>query len=396
MTDRSKPRKSGATATTAKRRSYGTGTLYTALDAEGRKWWYGRWHNGSSRPNRKIGQVRTRGGEDGLTRREAEKKLRRMIESEQPKPHGAEITVADAGERLLRHLEAKGRKPTTLSTYDSTLRTHLQPPPLGELLLHKTRPEDVENLLASMRRDEKKPKTIANAFKLLNQIFVFGRRKRWCPENPCELVDPPVVEPSTDIRFLDQAELSALLGAVDPEAEPFGSTDRAIFMSAAMTGLRQGELLALRWRDVDWEASKIRVRRNYVRGHWLTPKSRHGSRAVPLADQLAGELNRHFKRSAHQAGDDLVFANPKTGGVLEYSALGRRFKKTLARAGVRPVRFHDLRHTFGTRMAAENVVPRTLQEWMGHGDLKTTMIYLDYAPREDESQVVGDAFSEVG
>ncbi len=118
-------------------------------------------------------------------------------------------------------------------------------------------------------------------------------------------------------------------------------------------------------------------------------------RAVPLANQLAGELDRHFKRSAHQAGDDLVFANPKTGAVLDYSALGQRFKKTL-RTAVRPVRFHDLRHTFGTRMAAENVVPRTLQEWMGHGDLKTTMIYLDYAPREDESRVVGDAFSDLG
>ncbi len=187
------------------RRSYGTGTLYRRADAQGRQWWYGRWHNGASRPNRRIGPIRTRGGEEGLTRREAERALRKLIESELPKQADAKITVAETGDLLLRHLKAKGLKPTTLDTYDSALRTHLRQPPLGDLQLHAVGPEQVEALLARMRNDGKAPKTIANAFKLLNQIFVFGKRKRWCGENPCELVDPPVVKPSTDIRFLDQA-----------------------------------------------------------------------------------------------------------------------------------------------------------------------------------------------
>jgi integrase len=377
------------------RRGYGTGTLYTEVDAAGKQWWYGRWLNGKSRPNRKIGLVRKRGSLEGLTRTQAEKRLREMIQTEQPKHAGASVTIADGGERLLRALEAKGRKPTTLSTYSSTLRTHIQPPPLGDIELHEASSDDVEELLARMRRDGKAPKTIANTFKLLNQIFVFGKRKHWCKDNPCEFVDAPVVEPSTDIRFLDQAELSALLGAVDLGAQPFGRTDHALFLTAAMAGLRQGELLALRWRDVDWQAGKIRVRRNYVRGHWGTPKSRRGSRSVPLADQVAGELDRHFKRSAYQADDDLVFAHPEKGTVLKHSSLCKRFKKTLREAGVRPVRFHDLRHTFGTRMAAEGVAPRKLQEWMGHADLKTTQIYTDYEPDDDECKTVCEAFSGV-
>src|SRR4051794_19413557 len=77
------------------RRSYGTGTLYRRTDAHGREWWYGRWHNGTSRPNRKIGAIRTRGGEEGLTRREAERALRKLIESEQPADAHAEITVSE-------------------------------------------------------------------------------------------------------------------------------------------------------------------------------------------------------------------------------------------------------------------------------------------------------------
>jgi integrase len=203
------------------------------------------------------------------------------------------------------------------------------------------------------------------------------------------------VKPNTDIRFLDPTELTTLLRAVDLNAKPFGSTDHALFLTAAMTGLRQGELLALRWRDVDWTAGKIHVRRNYVRGHWVTPKSRRGSRSVPLADQVADELRRHFERSAYRADDDLVFAHPQKGTVLDHSDLGRRFKKALSAAGGRPIRFHDLRHTFGTRMAAEGAAPRKLQEWMGHADLKTTQIYTDYEPSDDERELVGKAFSGV-
>jgi integrase len=377
------------------RRVHGSGTLYPVTNTKGEQWWFGRWHNGKSRPNRKIGLVRKRGSQDGLTQTEAEARLREMMDAEQPRDVGTDVTIADAGARLLRVLEAKGRKPTTLATYDSTLKTHIQPAPLGDLDLREVNPDDVEKLLARMRREGKAPKTIANAFKLLHQIFVFGKKKRWCRENPCEFVDAPVVKPSTDIRFLDQEELGTLLRAVDLTAEPFGTTDYVLFLTAAMTGLRQGELLALRWRDVDWEAGKVRVRRNYVRGHWVAPKSRRGSRSVPLADQVAGELDRHFKRSSYQGDDDLVFAHPEKGTVLDHSSLCRRFKKALGAAGVRRVRFHDLRHTFGTRMAAEGVAPRKLQEWMGHADLKTTQIYTDYEPNDNEREVVGKAFSGV-
>jgi integrase len=156
--------------------------------------------------------------------------------------------------------------------------------------------------------------------------------------------------------------------------------------------LRQGELLALRWRDIGWSAGRIRVRRNYVRGHLGAPKSRRSSRAVPMADRVAGELERHFQGSLYQGDDDLVFAHPHRGGVLDHSDLVKRFKRALSRARVREVRFHDLRHTFGTRMAASGVPMRTLQEWLGHRDLKTTEIYADYQPNARESEWVEAAF----
>jgi integrase len=183
-------------------------------------------------------------------------------------------------------------------------------------------------------------------------------------------VELPKVVTSEDIQFLTVEEISALVAASAENGELAG-TDRALYLAAAMTGMRQGELLALRWMDVDWTAGRIRVRQNYVRGEFGTPKSKRSSRSVPLGDVLAGELERHFQKSEWQADDDLVFANPDTGKPLGRTKLTKRYKEALKRAKVREIKFHGLRHSFGTTMAAQGVPLRTLMEWMGHRDLKT-------------------------
>jgi integrase len=369
------------------RRSHGSGSLFTYRGS-----WYGQWRVGRRQVKRKLGPKRAPGGRDGLTRPQAERELRRRIEAESTvRTVGDRRTVEEAGERMIEHLGALGRKPTTLSTYSSLLRTHLTPHLEGRSL-EGIEVADVERLTVAMRRQGAGPKTIVNALTLLHQIFEFGQRKGWCQSNPCKQVQRPQLEDAADIRFLAMEEVEALLRAA-PQEHALGPTDRTLYLTATMTGLRQGELLGLRWRDVDWSAGRIRVRQNYVRGHWGTPKSRRGSRSVPMADRVAGDLERHYQRSAFQADDDLVFPHPETGDVLDHSQLVRRYKRALRAAGVREVRFNDLRHTFGTLMAAAGVPLRTLQEWMGHRDFKTTLIYADYAPSAHESEMVERAFA---
>jgi integrase len=175
---------------------------------------------------------------------------------------------------------------------------------------------------------------------------------------------------------------------------PFQTIDRALYVTAAMTGLRKGELVALRWRDVDWPAGRIRVRQNYVRGAFGTPKSKRSTRSVPMVDEVAGVLERLFQSTAWQDDDDLVFAHPATGSVLPKANVTRRTRAAMKSAGLSPAhRFHDLRHTFGTTMAAGGVPLRTLQEWLGHRDLATTQIYADYAPSPREAEMVAAAFA---
>jgi integrase len=119
-----------------------------------------------------------------------------------------------------------------------------------------------------------------------------------------------------------------------------------------MTGLRQGEPPALRWRDVDWPAARVRVRQSYVRSEFGKPKSKRSSRSVPLADRLAGELERHSQHSVWQGDDDLVFCHPDSGRPLERSRLLKRFKANHARARERnplPRSAPYVRHPHGRR-----------------------------------------------
>jgi integrase len=179
-----------------------------------------------------------------------------------------------------------------------------------------------------------------------------------------KLTERPRSERSTDLRFLTVIEVKALLRAVPDD--PLGRVETVMYLAAATTGMRQGELIALRWRDVDWAARRVRVRRNYVRGEFGTPKSTRSSRAVPLIDRLAGGLDRLSQETPFGGDDDLVFVHPSTGGPLDRSKVLKRFKAAMRSAGMGDrlrdggITFHSFRHAFGTRMAAQGVPMRTL------------------------------------
>lgn len=423
------------------KRRYGTGSVFERRNA-----WYGKWRVRDRQVTRRLGPIRAPGSRDGLTRTMAEARLRKLM-SEVTIPRVAErVTVAEAGERLIKQLTTRGRKVSTMSGYQSNLRVHIAPY-FGEKPIARISKDDVEEFALACLERGQSVKSTRNYLGLLHGIFEFALRQGWVTDNPCRTAEKPAAaDTDQDIRFLDQAELDALLAAtvnphtrrkpttsgrsrrvtdlrdrqgmswksiaaeigtvestaiylyrLEPDEEKpedvLGRVERAMYLTAAMTGMRQGELLALRWMDVDWLAQRVRVRRNYVRGRFGAPKSKRSSRSIPLADRVARELELLFQASSYQADEDLVFGHPHTGKPLDRSLLLKRFKGALARAGVREIRFHDLRHTFGTRMAAAGVPMRTLQEWMGHRDFKTTLIYADYAPSANEAEIVNAAFA---
>ncbi len=377
------------------RRSYGSGRVYVRTDAAGRETFYGSWWTNGRRVKRRLGVKRARGSREGLTAAQAESELRRLMGEVTPSAsRGERLDMAEVGRRYRKHLEALGRKRSTLAAVEMTLRVWIEPQ-LGGRALDKIRPEDVEDLMRAMSKAGVGVKSVRNYIGTLSAIFRFAMhpRRKWATSNPCEMIDLLPVRTSEEIRFLTTAEVDALAQAA--VAGEHQALDRALYVVAAMTGLRQGELIALRWQDVDREARRVRVRRSHVLGEFDTPKSRRSERSVPLSRRVAGELDGWRLKTRWGSPDDLVFAEPVSGEVLRRGALMRRYRRALKAAGVASGhRFHDLRHTFGTAMAAAGVPMRTLQEWMGHRDLATTQRYADYAPNEREVEMVDRAFGD--
>jgi integrase len=375
------------------RRSYGTGRVYVRTDANGRETFYGTWYSHRRRVNRRLGPKRSRGGSGGLTQPQAEAALRALMATVSPAaaPTGRR-TVEEVSAAYIANIARRGRKLSTRSNVESETRVHLAPFFRGRTL-DAIRHEDVVDLVGVLEGKGLAPKSIRNVIATLSALFNFAKapKRRWATANPCEGLELPAVPESADIRFLTLGEVRALVENVPPGM--YEQLDRVMFLAAAMTGLRKGELVALRWRDIDWTAQRVRVRQNYTRGEFGTPKSRRSTRSLPLADELVGELDRLYKTSRWQGDGDLVFAHPLLGNVQPKANITRRFRRALVTARLDAShRFHDLRHTFGTRMAAEGVAMRTLQEWMGHRDLATTQIYADYSPSDREAEMIAAAF----
>jgi integrase len=402
-----------------RRRSAGTGHVYE-------KWgsYYGRWRTSDGRLlNRKIGKVRSVGERDGLTRTQAEREFRHLQETEEqtPRPrHDAEIPTVDAvTDSLCQKLALGGASRSYRENCASMQRVHISPR-FGASRVTDVTTAQVEALAATMLKKGLKPKTIRNTLTFLHSVFEHALDRGWVRENPVRRATRPGrrrqgdIDP--DLQFLTIDELEAVVRAIPdevvvrvpaptrkgrrgpappPPPDVLGPVLRVVVLTAAITGLRQSELLGLRWRDVDWVAQRIRVRNTFVRGEHSTDGKSDLStrRSVPMADRLAGELDRWSKRTAYKTDDDLVFAHPQKGTALDRSKVTKRFKAACRAAAVREVKFHDLRHTFATRLAASGQPLRTIQEFLGHADSKTTQIYAHYAPSEHEVQIVNEAFT---
>jgi integrase len=290
-------------------------------------------------------------------------------------------TFADAAAEFLRYTrDDRGCKPSTLRDYRSNLEAHLLPA-FGDQALEAVTPAAIDVWRASLAALS--PRTKNKLLVVMHGVFRRAQHVWDLPANPVAYVEKYRQRPSGDIDVFSPEEVMALVRAAGSEQ------DAAVFLTAAFTGLRRGELLALRWREVDFAGSVVRVRASYTAMELTTPKSGK-VRSVPLAPEVANALARLDQRPNWTSDDDLVFPG-EAGDYLDGSALRRRYAAALGRAGLRPLRFHDLRHTFGTRMIAKADI-RRVQEWMGHADVQTTMRYLHYAPRAADAALVAEAF----
>lgn len=235
-------------------------------------------------------------------------------------------TFADAAGEWLRYVEReRGCKASMLADYRSVVRVYLLPA-FGELSLEQIDSEAIERWLAGqLREGELSRRSLQKFVVLLNGIFKRAQEVWKLPQNPAAGVERLSVPQRTEIDFYELEEVYALVRAAHD------GQDGALFLAAAMTGLHMGELLALRWRDVDLPAQTVRVMASYTAGRLGVPRSGLG-RAVPLVEEAAEALARLGDRERWTGPDDLVFVGT-AGEYLDGSALRWRFKRARDAAG---------------------------------------------------------------
>jgi integrase len=274
-------------------------------------------------------------------------------------------------------------KPSTVSDNRSVVNAHLLPA-FGPKRVERITAEDIETWRDELVEERGlSRRTVNKALIVLGAVLERAVKAHGLVKNPArevtklrERYDP------NQYDFFSPEEIQALAdGAASPQ-------DRAIFLTAAFTGLRMGELIALRWGDVDFDTEALHVYGSYSLGTLTAPKSGL-SRTVPMAEQVRYELDAHRRRVPHDRAD-LVFPGER-GEFLDGSALRRRYKKALERAELRPLRFHDLRHTFGS-IAINQATIVQVQAWMGHADIDTTMKYMHHRSRAGDARLLSAAF----
>ena len=287
------------------------------------------------------------------------------------------VTVGEYLDSWLKGSVRGSVRQSTLDRYEIAVRVHIKPA-LGRLKLRKLTPAHLAGFYQDRLAAGFAPASVNKLHVTLHKALDQAVRWRMVPRNVAEAVKGPRPTPP-EMRTLSGAETRGLLEAAR------GDRLEALYVLAVHTGMRQGELLALKWRDIDLENTKVGVRRTITMsegriflGEVKTKKSR---RTIRLTDAAVRALRGHLARQighVESLGDlygdqGLVFAS-EVGTPINPTNLRRRsFAALLKRANLPRIRFHDLRHTCATLLLGRNVHTKYVQELLGHANIAITL-----------------------
>jgi integrase len=341
---------------TRRRRGQGEGSIYRRPDGR----WVAvldlGWRDGK----------RTRKYLYGRTREQVARKLARGLTQHQ---QGYEF----ANERLTveqflgRWLEAKQGtvRPGTWTRYEELVRLHVNPK-IGKRRLARLKPEQLQQFYTELQ-SSRSSATLLKVHRMLHSAFKLAVRWDAMAQNITELVIAPPTRQRHEFDTFTAAQARSFLKAAQ------GDRLEALYVLAITTGMRQGELLGLRWQDVDLERRQLQLVRQL--------KTRQSRRAVLLPELAASALVEHRQRQAverEQQGvvweeHGLVFANTVGRPLSPHNLRQRSFFPLLARAGLPRIRFHDLRHSCATLLLGEGVHPKIVSDLLGHSQIGITL-----------------------
>ncbi len=297
-------------------------------------------------------------------------------------------TLSEALGEFVRGMEAgevrpKGReryKPNTVRSYERALRVHIEGSEVAGIKVGNLQRRDLQGFADELLASGLSSGTVSNVLNPIQAFYRWEINRDELTYNPSERIDLPNGDSKRPTRIASAAEAAALLAALPVD-------DRAVWATAFYAGLRRGELQALRVCDIDMAGNLIAVERGWdqVEGV-IEPKSRAGSRGVPLLSILRGYFDGHLRRSG-RSGEDLVFGRTTVEAFYAATVDGRA-KRAWRKANEReraaaqeagrepvlldPITLHHCRHTFASLLIDSGANPKAIQEFMGHSKIQTT------------------------
>ncbi|MEZ5079650.1 MAG: tyrosine-type recombinase/integrase [Thermoleophilia bacterium] len=271
---------------------------------------------------------------------------------------------------------SRGIRPTTLEDYVRDLEVHVLPV-FGHRRLAEIEPRHIKVLAADLAAEGRAPSTVRNIMAPVRALFATAVEDGVIRMNPCAgLRLPGGTSPDRHARALTEDELSRLITETPEEW-------RLLVSFLAQTGLRVGELIALRWDDVDLERRRVHVRRRLYKGEIDAPKSSYGIRDIPLSPALTDALADWRSESPYGEDSDLVFPTRVGTGHTGSNLLRRVVKPAAVRAGVPWAGMHTLRHTCASMLFRSGWNAKQVQMVLGHHSPAFTMsTYVHLIPED--------------
>lgn len=332
------------------------------------------------------------------TRRDAERSLAEALKmlADGAYIEPSKVKVADFARQWLKSIRSTVR-PSTHEAYRVMVEAHIIPR-LGHRQVQQLTASQLNTMYADLleggRRNGKgglSARTVKYVHSTVRKMLSDAVRRGELQRNVAEAADPPQMQEHREMRTWSAHELRAFLGYIEGERLYAG------YLLAATTGMRRGEVLGLRWRDLDLDAARASVRQtlvcvNYV-ATFSTPKTNKGRRSVALDATTLAALRTHRIRQLEErialgsgalADDDLVFSDV-SGEPLHPGAFVRRFRQLVKGSGLPIIRFHDLRHTHATLALQAGIHPKVVSERLGHSTVSMTLdVYSHAVPAMEE------------
>lgn len=312
---------------------------------------------------------------------------------------GPNVTVQEYMEQWLEDIHKPVVKLSTYKNYQDLLRSYITPG-LGRVKLQSLTPQQVQAFYSKKLKDGLAPKTINNIHGVLHKALDNAVKWTIVPRNVCDAVTPPRVARKEKTVLSPEQARNLLKQIKNHRME-------ALFTLAIVTGMREGELLALRWQDIDFAGCSLQVKRTvrYMKGYGHVesePKTVKSRRKIMLPLFAVEVLSLHkarqeeLRRESAEAwiDRDLIFATAE-GNYLALTTLRRAFNSVLKQAGLPHMRFHDLRHSAATILLSRGTHPKVVQEILGHSQISMTLdVYSHVLPsmQDDVSKGWDDDF----